>query len=232
MPGIDPISAGVQGAIGVAQIGIGIGQKIKAKKLAKGLVKPDYKINPEYRDNTSLAENELSTGMSREAQQAYNNQEDKAVSTSIDAILRSGGSAQNVSDVYNGSEEGRQRMIMMREQLRQQKINDVVRSREQLAEQKDKEFQINKWFPYTQGLNTINELNKNSSANIGKGLGAIAGAAVTLDQDLDWKKKFDEYFGTDSGGKGAATGTYFSPADESATISDIRAKNPVNSIHQ
>lgn len=157
----------IPAAVAAVEFGVSEIQKGKEKKEARKLAqqRPTYNITPEARSEESLASSELSRGMGAEAEQAYNDDLERGYSTSIGAIEKYGGGVNNVAQVYDSSEQGRQRLSLMKEQLRVNNINNVVNSYRNMAEQRDKQFQINQYAPYTDEA-TANAQARQGSANL------------------------------------------------------------------
>lgn len=138
------------GAIGLTESVIGLINKGKANRNAAKLQasRPKYSESPYYKDQISLAKSELSTGMSGEAKTAYEQGIDRDLSGSLSAILKGGGDANNVATVFDSSQQGRQRLAMMKDNLRLNQINNVVRAEQLNTEEREKAFQFNGWAPW------------------------------------------------------------------------------------
>ena len=137
-------------AVGIAEFGIGASKASKAKKEAAHLeqTRPKASISGQIKDDLSLAESDLSNGISSKALQAYTEQQDKGMSTGISAIQRMGGSANNIGDLFGKSLEGAGSLAMIQEQSRQQKVANLVRARQSYANEEEKVFEFNEWKPW------------------------------------------------------------------------------------
>lgn len=149
------MSASQMGAIGEGSAGlfalhVGLRNARLAKQEAARLnqTRPKYSISPYATDELALAESEAANPMSAQAQAAYNQQTDRDLSTSLDAILKGGGSPNNVGDIFDRSQQGRQRLAMFTDQMRLNKINNLVNSYRNMQEQEDRKFQFNDWAPW------------------------------------------------------------------------------------
>lgn len=171
MPAIIPI------ALGAAKLATDLVNKKKAKDEAGRLqrTRPEREISPYYGQNLSLVESELAPGLDAATQQAYNNMLQKQQSESIGAILRGGGSVNNVADVFAASEEGRQRLALVRQQARLNQINNVLKAREMSAEEADKNFIFNKWMPWADKAQATAQARKSADAGIWSALDTIGG---------------------------------------------------------
>src|SRR5215469_15220877 len=106
----NPYGAIANAGVGLADTAIGLINSAKLKKEANALNKtrPIRQISPESQEDLSLNESELgSGGLSQKSQYAYDTLANKQMAGSLSAILRGGGGVNNVSDVYNNSQEGR-----------------------------------------------------------------------------------------------------------------------------
>src|SRR5258706_12992857 len=133
MPGEDAIlgqlgnvgSGATQTAFGAAETVVGLINNAKAKKEAAKLAasRPKLTNSPFVKDQLSLAESNLSTGMGAETKAAYEGGLSRDLSTSLNTILKGGGSVNNVSQVFDSSAQGRQRLGLIKENMRLNSIN-------------------------------------------------------------------------------------------------------------
>jgi len=127
----------------------------KAKKEAQRLAasRPQLSVSPYVTDQVRLAESELSRGQTSASQTAYDEALDRDFSSSIDAILRGGGSLGNIADVYGADVEGRSRMAMMEDNLRLNQIQNLMRAQGTGEDFRQQQFQFNQaapWFDQAQ----------------------------------------------------------------------------------
>src|SRR5690242_15680270 len=103
-------------AIGLGETAVGLINKGKAKEEAKQLqaTRPKLQDSPYLKQGLSLAESQLSTGMSAEAKSVYEQDLDKSLSTSISGLLKGGGSVNNISELLAGDQQGRARLAIMK----------------------------------------------------------------------------------------------------------------------
>lgn len=166
----------------MAQSVVGLINAGKAKREAKELARtrPKREISPLYGENLSLAESELAGGMSQAAEAAYANQLDKSTAGSLSAILRGGGSVNNVADIFAGGEEGRQRLALLNDQLRLSQIDTVMKARDMMGQETDKNFIFNDWMPWADKSQANAEARKGANDAIWSGLGTVAGAGMNM----------------------------------------------------
>lgn len=208
-----PVAAAIPIALGVAKTVTSLVNKGKAKREAKELQKtrPQYDVDEGYGQNVSLAESNLQ-GLSDSAENAYNQLADKQFSSSLDAILKSGGTATNVADVYGQGEEGRLRLAQLSDQMRMNQVNSLMRSREALADQNEKAWQINQFAPWQDRAQANAQARQGAEEGIWSGLQtAGAGAMQFIDQQAQQKQQ-NQYFTNGSSNSSATTNSTFNPA--------------------
>lgn len=138
------------GAIGLGKAVVGLINSGKAKREAARLAasRPKYKESADAQDALKLANSELSTGIGGEAKNAYEQGIDRSLSTSLDTVLKGGGSANNVATIFDASTVGRQRLALMKSNVRLNQVNNIVRAQEFHTDQREKAFQFNDWAPW------------------------------------------------------------------------------------
>ena len=165
--------------MGMAIAGYNIvgGQVNMAKANAEGnfleKTKPVKKTSQFDKDALSLTGSDLANGMSAEADQAYNDTTDRSLSSSISAILKSGGSANNIGDVYGDTQQGMQNMAIMRDQMRMAKVDKYLKSLDTMAEEEEKNWVVNDYTPYINKLKAVGEAKKAAAAQTAKGLDSL-----------------------------------------------------------
>lgn len=191
MPLAPPI---VSETLGAAQTVVGLINAGKAKREAKKLEnsRPEYDVNPLYGQNLDLAESEVG-GLSARGEQAYNQLNDKQFSSSLDAILKSGGSANNISTWYGSGEEGRLKLAQLNDELRMNQIRNVIAARTQVADQDDKAWQWNTQAPWLDKSQATAEARKGADQMIWSGLQTLGSSAMQGIDLTNQGKKNDEY---------------------------------------
>lgn len=213
-----PAAAAIGLGLAAAQTVTGLVNKGKAKREAKELerARPKYSVDTGYGENLSLAESNLQ-GLSDSAELAYNQLQDKQFSSSLDAILKSGGTATNVADVYGQGEEGRLRLATLNDQLRVNQINQLMKARESMAEQKDKEFMYNVDAPWKDKAAANAEARRGADQQIWSGLQSLGSMGMQLADQGSQKSQFNDYLKTSGGGNTSTTST-FNPAPRSSVV--------------
>lgn len=139
--------------------------------------KPVKKISQYDRDATNLASSDLANGMSAEAQQASDDADSRGLSSSISALLKSGGSANNISDLYGNSAQGRQQLALVRENLRMKKVETYLSQLDKMATEDEKNWLVNDYGPYINKVKAVGEAKKAAAAQTAKGLDSL-GAGI------------------------------------------------------
>lgn len=222
-------------AVGIGTLAVGIYSKSKANKKAKELQasRPTLSESPYLKDQISLAESQLSTGMSADAKAGYESDLDKSLSTSLSSVLKGGGSVNNISEILAGDQQGRQRMAMMKDNLRLANIDRLTRAQDAEEQFRQEQFQVNEDAPWKDS-SQANALAKQAADNqIWSGVGMAASGAMKGIQGANASSSTNSYFnsGSFSGSQGglspsnpsnvstaSTAGGYSSPASQVQTI--------------
>lgn len=198
----DLLGAGIQAGAGLLQTAVGLINAGKAKKEARELerTRPKYEISPLAGEELSLAESELASGgLSSRAQTAYNNLNNQQFSTSLDAILRGGGSVNNVSDVFGENEEGRLRLAQLQDQMRLSKINNLVAARRYNTEQTDKKFMYNEDAPWKDKAQAVGQARQQAEQMVWSGLGTAGAGGINYSSQRNQENQYNKYLNTYGG---------------------------------
>jgi hypothetical protein len=207
-----PVAAAIPIALGIAKTATSLVNKGKAKRESKELqrTRPQYSVDKGYGQNLSLAESNLQ-GLSDSAENAYNQLADKQFSSSLDAILKSGGTATNVADVYGQGEEGRLRLAQLSDQMRVSQVNNLMKSREAVADQNEKAWQINQFAPWQDRAQANAQARQGAEEGIWSGLQTIgSGAMQAIDQQAQQKQQ-NQYFNNGTNNAATTTNSTFNP---------------------
>lgn len=150
MPTGIPIADGIGAAIGLGQSVVGLINAEKTKHEAEILAnsRPKYNISPLVGEDLSLAESDLSNGMSSAATKAYEDSNNQQFSSSIGAILRNGGPVNNIGDLYGNNQDGRLKLSMMKDNLRLQQIKNLSDARQRMEQEQQTQWQVNDYAPW------------------------------------------------------------------------------------
>lgn len=194
-PGGAVASAAFTGVLGVAQMIQGNKQQKQADEMAASTVRPVYRTQQPILDNNAIAEQQASQGVTDATMMVYENNMDRTLTTSIDALLRGGGSVNNMADLYDTAEDNFSQVALLEEEVRRKGIQNYMSQNEKYAGELDKEFQINEWAPYRDRLQAIAQLREQGNANKWAGLNTIGGAFNNLATGQQLKEESDNVFG-------------------------------------
>lgn len=188
----------IPAALGAAQAVTGLFKSGKAKKEAAELerTRPELGDSPFVEDQLSLAKSELSTGMSGAAESAYEQGLSRDLSTSLDAILKSGGDVNNVADIFDRSQTGRQRLSLMKENLRLSQINNLVNAQGAAENERLQQFQFNEFMPWSDKAQANAQARQGAEGMIWGGLQTLGSAATSYLQGQNQQQDFNNYLST------------------------------------
>jgi|ERR1700722_1612799 len=192
----DPISAGIGTGVGLAEAAVGLIDSGKANREAKQLAasRPKYTESPYVKDELNLAESNLGSGVGADATKTYTEGIDRSLSTSLDAILKGGGSTNNIGAIFDNSVQGRQRLTLMNENIRLNNVDRLVKAQNASEEEKEKAFQYNIDAPWKDAAQANSQARQNASKMIWSGVDTAAGSAMKGFSDAAGKKQLDDYF--------------------------------------
>lgn len=193
----------------VTAIGVGIGaynlvsgavKEGKANRIAGELnrTRPKRSISSYAQDDLSLAKSELSNGMSADAERAYDELNNKQLTNSLDAILKSGGTPNNVGDVYGRSNEGRMNFAVLKDNARLSRVNGLVRAYQMMNEEEQANFAANEFAPWKDKAEANGQARTAAAGQVNAGLNTIGGAAMGYFQNQHNENLYDKYFGNKS----------------------------------
>lgn len=187
-----PIIAIAAAAAALIKTGVGVANNIKAKKKAKQLAanRPVLPPSQYAKDSLSLAESELA-GSDNQATRAYEDANDRALSSSLGVLQKSGGTPNNVAEIFDNSNRGRLQLLMIKENIRQNNIERVIRAGQQADQDRLQGFQYNQYGPWADQSQANALARERSSEEITEGVstlfsaaGAIAGEYMNYDGNM------------------------------------------------
>lgn len=220
-------AAAIGAAANAAKLVTNLVNNSKAKREARKLEasRPIRETSPLVQQELDLAESELASGgLSAKAERAYNQLNDKQFSASLGAILRGGGSVNNVGDVFGAGEEGRLRLALMNDQMRVDQLNRLSKAREQSAEEADKNFMFNIVAPWKDKVQAVSKARQQATEGIWNSIDNIGAMGMQLAGQQYNEKMYDKYFG--NGNNGSNSNVQRSGAFPT-TFSDARGNMPV-----
>jgi|SRR5579863_5122747 len=219
MPAGGLVTAGV---IGLGEAAVGFINTEKAAKRAKesGATRPKLAPSSYTKDQISLAESELSTGMSGAAKTAYEQDMDKSLSTSLGTSLRMGGTPNNVGSIFANSAEGRARLAIMKDNLRLSQIRNLYEAQGTSEEEREKEFEFNNWRPWADAAQSNAVAKETGQSEIFSGLNTAAGGVMRYGQEKSSADQFAKYLASKAGG-GTSTSSSASSAPDTSFLDDL-----------
>lgn len=198
-------------AVGVGTLAYGIYKDQKANTKAKELQnsRPTLKDSPYTKDELSLTQSELAGGMGADASRFYTEQLDKDTSGSLDTLIKGGGSVNNVADIFSGKQEGRQRLTMMKENLRLNNIHNFIEASRNAEQGRQQEFQFNQWAQWADESQANAMAKQGAEQTIASGISTTASGVTGALSNAASKKSLDSYFSTGPGG--SSTGSFSTP---------------------
>lgn len=206
---MDPslISAGVQAVSGLAQGVTGFFQNAEAKRIMAKNPRPKYYIPKEVMDNQRLAESKAGQGMSDSARNTYIQETERGLTSSLETILKGGGSVNNIADLYDNYSSGIAKMSILDDEMRAANIRNMISQNNELSSYKDKEWQVNVFAPYADKAQAAAALKKQGSDNIWKGINTIGSAVSNYATGEMYEDQSNSVFGSSSPTPTPATST-------------------------
>lgn len=195
-------------ALGVAQTVTGLINNKKTKKEAARLAatRPKLESSPYLADQLSLARSELQSGMSGAAERAYEEGLSRDTSSSLDAILKGGGDINNVAEIFDRSAVGRQRLSLMKENLRLSQINNLVNAQTASENQRQQMFQFNDFAPWADASRANAQGRQKAQDMIWGGLQTVASSVMGAGQGAAARSDFGNYFNSGQAAGGNSGG--------------------------
>lgn len=174
------VATAVGTGVGLLNTGIGLVNNSKAKKAAKELeaTRPKLTESPFLEDQYALAKSELARGGAGGGDVAYNEMQDRQLSSSIGALLKGGGSVNNIADIFDNSDQGRQRYALMRENLRMNQINNYNRVSGLKDVERGQMFDFNEWKPWADKSQSVANSREQAQQQINAGINTAASSLI------------------------------------------------------
>jgi hypothetical protein len=203
-------------ALGAAQAAVGFINAKKTKKEAARLAatRPKLQASPYLADQLSLAQNELQSGMSGAAERAYEEGLSRDTSSSLDAILKGGGDINNVAEIFDRSAVGRQRLSLMKENLRLSQINNLVNAQTASENQRQQMFQFNEAAPWFDAARANAQGRQKAQDMIWGGLQTVASSVMGAGQGAAAKNDFNKSLQSGQQGGGYDPGPQYSQVQQ------------------
>lgn len=218
----------IPAVLGAAQAGVALLKGDKAKDEAKRLAasRPKQEASPYIDDQLSLAQSELSSGMSGATETAYEEGLSRDLSSSLNTILQGGGDVNNVAQIFDRSAVGRQRLSMMKENLRLNQINNLSTAQAAAENERQQRFQFNEVAPWMDAAKANAGARQGAENMLWSGLQTAAGAATGMLQGAQAKNDMNNYFATEQAG--AANPTLRSSMPQTTPVNYGRVNSPAS----
>ncbi|MEO7048926.1 MAG: hypothetical protein ABI091_26725 [Ferruginibacter sp.] len=187
-----PLADGVQATAGLIQTGIGLINQEKTKREAQRLAatRPQYQISPLTGQGLSLAESDLSNGMSNAASRAYSDQDNGQFSSAIGSTLKAGGNVNSIGAIYGSNQDGRLRLAQMQDNLRLNQINNYVKASQGMQDAQQTQWQVNKFGPWQDAAQANAAARQAASQQVSQGLNSFGAGVANAGQAVQEKNNF------------------------------------------
>lgn len=169
-------SAAVTAGLGVYKTIKGAGEVADAKRRAKLNIRPTYDIQKQYYDNNNLASSMAQSGLSDSERNYYNTNAERGLSAGIGASLQTGAGPNAVGGLYDSFLRGQGSLAAMGDQLRTQKLNTLMQTNRELADQETNKWALDKYEPFKDEAKAIAGQKTAGQQGINDGLNTVAGA--------------------------------------------------------
>lgn len=165
MSWVSIIVAGTSAAVGTYRY-------FHAKKQAQKNVRPDYMIDPIYQQNLNTLEN--TAGLPPSALEMYYRNAGQSGTAGINAINQGGGNGNLIAQLVNQQQRNYQDVLAQDALVQKQDIAGINNARLMLAEQNDKDFQLNQLNPYKDRAQAYAAEQAGAYAQIGNALNSAS----------------------------------------------------------
>jgi len=172
-------------AAAIAQTGIGLAQGIsgmiqasKARKELEGLEQPFYKIQNEIFQNRNLAANQAQMGVPQATMDYMTAETQRGLGTSLSTLKQTGGSANNVAELFSAYQRGIQQNAAMDAQQRVVNLGQFMKENQTLAGQKTMQWAINEFQPFQNKVQALQQRIAQGGQQMGAGISAALGGAA------------------------------------------------------
>ena len=174
------LTAGI--VVGAGSLAYGAGSSISKNKKAKDReaaagAKPVYNIQEPTLRSQAMAENLAQQGLSDESRMMYEQQANRGLSESLDALLKVGGGVNSVSDLYSNYQDKGFELANLNDQIKFRNQQMLLAQNEKMASELDKQYQLNVLDPWKDEKQAIAELRTIARNDLNVG---IAGASYAV----------------------------------------------------
>ena len=182
----------VAAAVGVGSLAYGIynseQKKTQAKKKEKAAgLKPVYNIQEPSLKNQFIAENLAQQGLSDESKMMYEQQANRGLSDSLDALLKAGGGVNSISELYSKYQDKNTDLAVLDDQIKFTRQQLLMNQNQQMSDELDKVYQINRLDPWKDQQQAISELRTMAQADIQSGISGATQAGLSFSSNANKK---------------------------------------------
>lgn len=200
---IFPIIPLIMAGVGGIESLIGSKNKNDAAAAAKANVMPKYNIPQTEWDNLSLSENRAGQGMSSSAKQAYTQNADRGLSSTIAGVLAGGGDVNTIGSAYDSYLNNTGNMAIYDDKTKLQNLMSLIQSRERISNDLDKQYQINERAPWADKAQALAQQQAAGNQTMWNGVNTALGGLAGFAQGMGQNKAIAGIFGG-SGNGGAS----------------------------
>lgn len=181
MPAGGLVTAGVIAAGTAIYSGIKAAKAKKAQEALKN-ARPKYEIQPEEQDIENMAEARANQGMGAGARQQLQNNTDRQLSTSANAILMGGGNANSIGNLADKTENAYDQSALYDDQVRLSNLSNLQSAWARMSANRDKQWDINTEQPWKDNMAAATlerqqyaQMEQNAIGSLGKDVGGALG---------------------------------------------------------
>lgn len=146
------------------------------KKEKEAGARPVYNIpNPTIKNQYAI-ENNAQQGLSDESKLMYQQNADRSISASLDALLKSGGGVNSISDLFEKNQNSNIELAMINDKARFVNQQLLYNQNNLMSDQLDKKYQLNSLDPWKDAQQAAAEFRARGQADMQAGV-AMAGSA-------------------------------------------------------
>jgi len=179
------------GLSGLAKTVLGADQIADGRETLRNAVRPAYEIQDEYYDNVGIANNMAQSGLPAATKDFYSTQAERGLTSSTDALLRSGGGMNAIADIYDRYNQSNMRLAAEDANMQARNIDRLIENNRNLAGQKTTKWSIDKYEPYKDKLRAGTQAVANGTNNVFNGLSGIASTLANASIAASQKQNAD-----------------------------------------
>lgn len=173
-----PLSA-ISAGLGLAKTGFGVYQNIRGNNILNNAERPEYTVPEEVYSNLTEAQRMALDGLPSEQKMEYLRNIDRSTSTGLSASASRKGGLANVDNILKSQTDAYSSLMTQDSVARMQNKQAVMAQRQNLANYKDKAFEVNEMQPFQAEVAEGQALVGSGLQNIFGGLTDMGSAAMS-----------------------------------------------------